>query len=163
MSKLDSWGGAFSTFANVIYTTIDSALCSATQIAHVHGNQTSQIICRITARHLLHKGIGYYEQKTENSNHYQPFQSWKIRSHMFTLWKLSALNFFVPPYVPIQVVPGRAGGGSFRREKNYKANEEFAYGICNLCDAQTIFCCERAFCRCMVVMSCAVRWNLMMS
>ena len=32
------------------------------------------------------------------------------------------------PY--IQVVPGRAGGGSFRRKKNYIAKKEFAYRMC---------------------------------
>ena len=30
----------------------------------------------------------------------------------------------------IQVVPGRAGGGSFKREKNYKLKKEFAYRMC---------------------------------
>ena len=30
-------------------------------------------------------------------------------------------------YTYIQVVPGRAGGGSFRRKKNYIAKKEFAY------------------------------------
>ena len=30
----------------------------------------------------------------------------------------------------IQVVPGRAGGGSFRRKKNYIAKKEFAYRRC---------------------------------
>ena len=31
----------------------------------------------------------------------------------------------------IQVVPGRAGGGSFRRKKNYIAKKEFAYRMCD--------------------------------
>ena len=30
----------------------------------------------------------------------------------------------------IQVVPGRAGGGSFKRKKNYIAKKEFAYRMC---------------------------------
>ena len=30
----------------------------------------------------------------------------------------------------IQVVPGRAGGGSFRRKKNYIAKKELAYRMC---------------------------------
>ena len=30
----------------------------------------------------------------------------------------------------IQVVPGRAGGGSFKRKKNYIARKEFAYRMC---------------------------------
>ena len=32
--------------------------------------------------------------------------------------------------IDIQVVPGRAGGGSFRRKKNYIAKKEFAYRMC---------------------------------
>ena len=31
----------------------------------------------------------------------------------------------------LQVVPGRAGGGSFRRKKNYIAKKEFAYRMCD--------------------------------
>jgi len=30
----------------------------------------------------------------------------------------------------IQVVPGRAGGGSFKRKKNHIAEKEFAYRMC---------------------------------
>ena len=30
----------------------------------------------------------------------------------------------------VQVVPGRAGGGSFKRKKNYIAKKEFAYRMC---------------------------------
>ena len=33
-------------------------------------------------------------------------------------------------FFTIQVVPGRAGGGSFKRKKNYKAKKEFAYRMC---------------------------------
>ena len=33
--------------------------------------------------------------------------------------------------IRIQVVPGRAGGGSFRRKKNYIAKKEFAYRMCD--------------------------------
>ena len=33
-------------------------------------------------------------------------------------------------YIYIQVVPGRAGGGSFKRKKNYIAKKEFAYRMC---------------------------------
>ena len=33
-------------------------------------------------------------------------------------------------YNIIQVVPGRAGGGSFKRKKNYIAKKEFAYRMC---------------------------------
>ena len=57
---------------------------------------------------------------------------------------------------PIQVVPGRAGGGSFRRKKNYIAKKEFAYRMCARRPTSTMpkpfLCCERAFCCSMVVM-----------
>ena len=32
--------------------------------------------------------------------------------------------------ISLQVVPGRAGGGSFKRKKNYIAKKEFAYREC---------------------------------
>ena len=56
----------------------------------------------------------------------------------------------------IQVVPGRAGGGSFRRKKNYIAKKEFAYRLCarrpTSAMPKPFLCCERAFCCSMVVM-----------
>ena len=56
----------------------------------------------------------------------------------------------------IQVVPGRAGGGSFRRKKNYIAKKEFAYRMCARRPTSAMpkpcLCCERAFCCSMVVM-----------
>ena len=58
--------------------------------------------------------------------------------------------------VYIQVVPGRAGGGSFRRKKNYIAKKEFAYRMCarrpTSAMPKPFLCCERAFCCSMVVM-----------
>ena len=33
-------------------------------------------------------------------------------------------------FLLIQVVPGRAGGGSFKRKNNYIAKKEFAYRMC---------------------------------
>ena len=51
-------------------------------------------------------------------------------------------------YTNIPVVPGQAGGGSFQKEKNYIAKKEFAYRMCAR---------QRAFCRSMVVMSCALK------
>ena len=55
----------------------------------------------------------------------------------------------------LQVVPGRAGGGSFRRKKNYYiAKKEFAYKMCarrpTSAMPKPFLCCERAFC-CSVV------------
>ena len=44
-----------------------------------------------------------------------------IVGNMVDKWYLSKL----------QVVPGRAGGGSFRRKKNYIAKKEFAYRMCD--------------------------------
>ena len=56
----------------------------------------------------------------------------------------------------IQVVPGRVGGGSFRRKKNYIAKKEFAYRMCarrpTSAMPKPFLCCERAFCCSMVVM-----------
>ena len=56
----------------------------------------------------------------------------------------------------IQVVPGRAGGGSFRRKKNYITKKEFAYRMCarrpTSAMPKPFLCCERAFCCSMVVM-----------
>ena len=56
----------------------------------------------------------------------------------------------------LQVVPGRAGGGSFRRKKNYIAKKEFAYRMCARRPTSAMpkpcLCCERAFCCSMVVM-----------
>ena len=50
----------------------------------------------------------------------------------------------------VQVVPGRAGGGSFRRKKNYIAKKEFAYRMCarrpTSAMPKPFLCCERAFC-----------------
>ena len=60
------------------------------------------------------------------------------------------------PLVILQVVPGRAGGGSFRRKKNYIAKKEFAYRMCarrpTSAMPKPFLCCERAFCCSMVVM-----------
>ena len=56
----------------------------------------------------------------------------------------------------IQVVPGRAGGGSFRRKKTYIAKKEFAYRMCarrpTSAMPKPFLCCEPAFCCSMVVM-----------
>ena len=58
--------------------------------------------------------------------------------------------------ITIQVVPGRAGGGSFRRKKNYIAKKEFAYRMRarrpTSAMPKPFLCCERAFCCSMVVM-----------
>ena len=56
----------------------------------------------------------------------------------------------------IQVVPGRAGGGSFRRKKWCIARKEFAYRMRarrpTSAMRKPFLCCERAFCCSMVVM-----------
>ena len=56
----------------------------------------------------------------------------------------------------LQVVPGRAGGGSFRRKKTYIAKKEFAYRMCarrpTSAMPKPFLCCEPAFCCSMVVM-----------
>ena len=62
----------------------------------------------------------------------------------------------------IQVVPGRAGGGSFKRKKNYIAKKEFAYRMCarwpTIATSKLFFGVWTSFCRCMAVMSCALGW-----
>ena len=59
-------------------------------------------------------------------------------------------------FIQVLVVPGRAGGGSFRRKKNYIAKKEFAYRMCarrpTSAMPKPFLCCERAFCCSMVVM-----------
>ena len=74
---------------------------------------------------------------------------------MFTyIWSMFTVK--VGKYIYIQVVPGRAGGGSFRRKKNYIAKKEFAYRMCARRQTSAMrkpcLCCERAFCCSMVVM-----------
>ena len=66
------------------------------------------------------------------------------------------MRFVFSVYTYIQVVPGRAGGGSFRRKKKYIAKKEFAYRMCarrpTSAMPKPFLCCERAFCCSMVVM-----------
>ena len=79
-------------------------------------------------------------------------------SHLF-------ICFHLLTYLP--VVPGQAGGGSFQKEKNYIAQKEFAYRMCarrpTSAMPKSFLCCERAFCRSMVVMFCALKWSVLMS
>ena len=74
-------------------------------------------------------------------------------------------NAYRAAYLP--VVPGQAGGGSFQKEKNYIAQKEFAYRMCarrpTSAMPKSFLCCERAFCRSMVVMFCALKWSVLMS
>ena len=75
-----------------------------------------------------------------------------------TIYNNIQYNYFttVRQAITIQVVPGRAGGGSFRRKKNYIAKKEFAYRMCarrpTSAMPKPFLCCERAFCCSMVVM-----------
>ena len=59
-------------------------------------------------------------------------------------------------YLHLQAVPGRAGGGSFRRKKWHIARKEFAYRMCarrpTSAMPKPFLCCERACCCSMVVM-----------
>ena len=70
-------------------------------------------------------------------------------------------------FLTIPVVPGQAGGGSFQKEKNYITQKEFAYRMCarrpTSAMPKSFLCCERAFCRSMVVMFCALKWSVLMS
>ena len=64
-------------------------------------------------------------------------------------------------------MPGQAGGGSFQKEKNYIAQKDFAYRMCarrpTSAMPKSFLCCERAFCRSMVVMFCALKWSVLMT
>ena len=75
-------------------------------------------------------------------------------------WMISLHHIYLCMY--IQVVPGRAGGGSFRRKKNYIAKKEFAYRMCarwpTIAMSKLFFGFEQSFGRCMAVMSCALGW-----
>ena len=72
----------------------------------------------------------------------------------FPIGSIELVQIYI--YIYIQVVPGRAGGGSFRRKKNYIAKKEFAYRMCarrpTSAMPKPFLCCERAFCCSMVVM-----------
>ena len=76
--------------------------------------------------------------------------TYQVSKHVFSLGRF----LYTENY--IQVVPGRAGGGSFRRKKNYIAKKEFAYRMCarrpTSAMPKPFLCCERAFCCSMVVM-----------
>ena len=82
----------------------------------------------------------------------------KVISKMETCSSMTHRHFcsIGPLTRSIQVVPGRAGGGSFRRKKNYIAKKEFAYRMCarrpTSAMPKPFLCCERAFCCSMVVM-----------
>ena len=82
---------------------------------------------------------------------------WSWKPLTFTIWFFKGilkLPFY--PFLKLQLVPGRAGGGSFRRKRNYVAKKEFAYRMCARRPTSTMpkpfLCCERAFCCSMVVM-----------
>ena len=68
----------------------------------------------------------------------------------------SCFTFIATHKKYVQVVPGRAGGGSFRRKKTYIAKKEFAYRMCarrpTSAMPKPFLCCEPAFCCSMVVM-----------
>ena len=68
--------------------------------------------------------------------------------------KRSSSHISIRTYKP--VVPGRAGGGSFRRKRTIKAKKEFAYRMCARRRTSAMpkpsFLCAPAFSRSMVVM-----------
>ena len=82
------------------------------------------------------------------------------KAHSSTKTNNPSISFM---YLVLQVVPGRAGGGSFKRKKNYIAKKEFAYRMCarwpTIAMSKFLFGFERSFCRCMAVMSwLAFKW-----
>ena len=81
---------------------------------------------------------------------------------IFCLFVFCLVSFIIYSIYRLQVVPGRAGGGSFKRKKNHIAEKEFAYRMCarwpTIAMSKFLFVFERSFCRCMAVMSCALGW-----
>ena len=53
---------------------------------------------------------------------------WEYDSQL--IFGCTYIYIYIYIYVFIQVVPGRAGGGSFKRKKNHIAEKEFAYRMC---------------------------------
>ena len=84
-----------------------------------------------------------------------------IYIYIYTFIVYIYVYLFYTSILPIPVVPGQAGGGSFQKEKNYIAQKEFAYRMCarrpTSAMPKSFLCCERAFCRSMVVMFCALK------
>ena len=96
-----------------------------------------------------------------------------VNDHFGVFWGYHHLRKHPGPYAYMRrgrnilpVVPGQAGGGSFK-EKNYKSKKEFAYRMRarrpTSAMPKPFLCCERAFCRSMVVMFCALKWSVLMS
>ena len=96
-------------------------------------------------RYISHrKGKGKGKSSTQSclcdlSLRYSPLISsmWGLCKGIPTPWdsliryKVQYLHFrYLKLSVILQVVPGRAGGGSFKRKKNYIAKKEFAYRMC---------------------------------
>ena len=77
------------------------------------------------------------------------------------IWLILVIHIYALYIYYVPVVPGQAGGGSFQKEKNYIAQKEFAYRMCarrpTSAMPKSFLCCERAFCRSMVVMFCALK------
>ena len=99
---------------------------------------------------------------TRNNHRRNPICNVYMHIHLVRkLHKVSTRIVYIP------VVPGQAGGGSFQKEKNYIAQKEFAYRMCarrpTSAMPKSFLCCERAFCRSMVVMFCALKWSVLMS
>ena len=80
-----------------------------------------------------------------------PFHMWCPHRGIHSLYVTTSMCM-----LNLQIVPGRAGGGSFRRKKWYIARKEFAYRMCarrpTSAMPKSFLCCERAFCCSMVVM-----------
>ena len=77
-------------------------------------------------------------------------------------------EFHVCKYVYTYTSSARTSRGrKFQKERNYIAQTEFAYRMCarrpTSAMPKSFLCCERAFCRSMVVMFCALKWSVLMS
>ena len=80
------------------------------------------------------------------------------------IWSSVTQPSFTYRWIP--VVPGQAGGGSFK-EKNYKSKKEFAYRMCARRPTSAMpnhfFAVNEPSAVPMVVMFCALKWSVLMS
>ena len=91
--------------------------------AHIFGPMdSSQPLTESCAvRTLWTLGLQCLHETLSGSSRWRP---WNV----CLFWQSGFIRTITDTY--IQVVRGRAGGGSFRREKNYIAKKEFSYRMC---------------------------------
>ena len=86
-----------------------------------HGGFSTAMLVFRGVTNFMHLGCIFVPRKLIIVTSYQPQPVIRISEPSTVL--LCVLHI-------LQVVPGRAGGGSFKRKKNYIAKKEFAYRMC---------------------------------